>query len=111
MKRKLDATEILEVLREFDAGVPVKEICRAYSISKAEFSRLRAKYGVISAVDGPLLQALAGQIQALRNHVGELLIRDCYQRSKFDENEGEAQWRLLPGVDRIATVRMINLGE
>ena len=50
MKKSLfTETQIVSILKEADAGRPVKEICRKHQISDATYYTWKSKYGGMSA--------------------------------------------------------------
>lgn len=44
-KSKYSDTQIVSILKEAEAGLPVKEICRKYGISSASYYNWKAKFG------------------------------------------------------------------
>ena len=44
-KPRFSGSQIFQVLKEAEAGVPVPELCRKYGMSNASFYKWRAKYG------------------------------------------------------------------
>lgn len=49
MKRsKYSDTQIVSILKEAEAGLPVKEICRKYGISSASYYNWKSKFGGMS---------------------------------------------------------------
>lgn len=44
-KPRFKETQIFQVLKEADAGVPIAELCRKHGMSNASFYKWRAKYG------------------------------------------------------------------
>ena len=42
---KFAETQIVAILQEADAGVPVKEVCRKHGISSPTYYKWKAKYG------------------------------------------------------------------
>ena len=44
-KPRLTDSQIFQVLKEAEAGVPVAELCRKHGMSNASFYQWRAKYG------------------------------------------------------------------
>ena len=48
---KFTETQIVSILKEADAGRPVNEIWRTYSISSATYYKWNAKYGGLEASD------------------------------------------------------------
>jgi putative transposase len=50
-KSRFTETQIVAVLKEADAGKPIKEICRSYGISDATYYKWKSKYGGMEASD------------------------------------------------------------
>jgi putative transposase len=50
-KSRFTETQIVAILKEADAGMPVKEICRKHGISDATYYNWKSKYGGMSASD------------------------------------------------------------
>jgi len=44
-KPRFKESQIFQVLKEAEAGVPVPDLCRKYGMSSASFYKWRAKYG------------------------------------------------------------------
>ena len=44
-KPRFKESQIFQVLKEAEAGVPVAELCRKHGMSNASFYKWRAKYG------------------------------------------------------------------
>ncbi len=50
-KTRFTETRIISILKETDAGIPVKEICRKHGISDATCYNWESKYGGMSTSD------------------------------------------------------------
>jgi putative transposase len=48
-KSRFTETQIIGILKEADAGVPVKETCRTHGISDATYYNWKSRYGGMSA--------------------------------------------------------------
>ena len=48
---KFSETQIVSILRQGDAGVPVKDLCRQAGISPATYYQWKSKYGGMDASD------------------------------------------------------------
>ena len=48
-KSKFSEHQIIKILKEAEAGVPVEELCRQYGFSKSSFYKWKAKYGGMEA--------------------------------------------------------------
>ena len=44
-KSKFTESQIMAILKQNEAGVPVPELCREHGISSASFYKWRSKYG------------------------------------------------------------------
>ena len=51
-KSKYSDTQIVSILKEAEAGQPVKETCRKYGISSACYYQWKSKFGGLSVSDG-----------------------------------------------------------
>ena len=47
-KSKFSDTQIVSILKEAEAGVPVKEVCRQHQISSACYYKWKSKFGGLS---------------------------------------------------------------
>ena len=59
MKKRFTEAQIIGFLKEAQAGVPVKELCRKHGFSDAAFYGWRAKFGGMQVDDAKRLKALA----------------------------------------------------
>jgi putative transposase len=48
-KRRFTETQIMQILKQAENGVPVAELCREHGMSNASFYKWRAKYGGMDA--------------------------------------------------------------
>ena len=73
-KTRFNENQIIAILKEGEAGVQVKEICRKHGISDATYYNWKSKYGGMSASD---LKRMKEMKMAHPKHgVG----RSCYAR-------------------------------
>lgn len=54
-KSRFSDSQILNILKQAEAGTPVSELCREHGMSSASFYKWRAKYG---GMDASLMQRL-----------------------------------------------------
>ena len=45
MKKRFTESQIINILKEADNGIPVLELCRQHGMSSAAFYKWRSKYG------------------------------------------------------------------
>jgi len=53
-KSRFTETQIVSILKQADAGVPVKDICRQAGISVPTYYKWKSKYGGLEASPPPL---------------------------------------------------------
>lgn len=73
-KKRLSEEQIIAVLREAQAGVPVKELCRKYGFSDATFYNWRAKYGGMEVSDAKRLKSLEAENARLKKLLAESML-------------------------------------
>ena len=70
-KSRFSEEQIVGVLKEAKAGVPVKEICRRIGISDATFYQRKAKYGGLEANEARRLRQLEDENGRLKKIVAQ----------------------------------------
>ena len=72
MKKRYTEEQIIGFLREADAGLPIKELCRKHGFSEASYYGWKAKFGGMNVSDAQRLKALERlRQQVLRNLIDE----------------------------------------
>ncbi len=61
MKKRYTEEQIIGFLREADAGLPVKELCRKHGFSEASYYGWKAKFGGMNVSDAQRLKALEAE--------------------------------------------------
>ena len=75
MKRKRFSEEqIIGVLKEAEAGLPVKELVRKYGVSEQTFYRWKSKFGGMEVNDAKKLKALEDENRRLKHLVADLTL-------------------------------------
>ncbi len=73
MKRgRFTETQIVSILKEADAGVRVKDICRQHSISDATYYNWKSKYGGMQASDLKRLKETEAELSQYKKMYAEL---------------------------------------
>ena len=70
-KSRHTESEIFQVLKEAEAGVPVAELCRTNNISNATFYNWRSKYGGMDASSMKRLKELEEENARLKKMYAE----------------------------------------
>jgi putative transposase len=70
-KSRFNEEQIVGVLKEAEAGVPVKELCRRIGISDATFYHWKAKYGGLEVNEARRLRQLEDENGRLKKIVAQ----------------------------------------
>ena len=73
MKRsRFTENQIVNILKETDAGVKVKDVCRRHGISDATYYNWRSKYGGMSASELKRLKETEAELSQYKKLYAEL---------------------------------------
>jgi putative transposase len=70
-KSRFTEEQIIGFLKQADAGMPVKELCRKGGFSDATFYKWRAKFGGMDVSDAKRLKELEGENAKLKKLLAE----------------------------------------
>ena len=70
-KSKYTEEQIIGFLRQVDAGMPVKDLCRKHGFSDASFYKWRAKYGGMDVSEARRLKELESENGKLKKLLAE----------------------------------------
>lgn len=73
-KTRFTEEQIIAVLREADAGRPVKELARTHGITETTFYRWKAKYGGLPISEAKRLRGLEDENRRLKHVVADLTL-------------------------------------
>jgi putative transposase len=71
MKKRFSEEQIIGFLREVDAGVSVKDVCRRRGFSEASYYTWRSKFGGMDVSDAKRLKALESENARLKKLLAE----------------------------------------
>lgn len=75
-KSKFTETQIISILNEAEAGVPVKEVCRKHGISSACYYQWKSKYGGLSASELKRIKELEVENAKLKRLYADLALEN-----------------------------------
>jgi putative transposase len=75
-KSRFTETQIVAILNEADAGMPVKEICRKHGISDATYYNWKSKYGGMSASDLKRLKEMEHELSQLKRMYADMALEN-----------------------------------
>lgn len=71
--------QIIAILKEAEAGIPVKELCRKYGMGNSTFYKWREKYGGMETSDIKRLKELEAENGKLKQMFAELSLKSQLQ--------------------------------
>jgi putative transposase len=74
MKKRFSEEQIIGFLKEAEAGIPVKELCRKYGFSDASFYTWRSKFGGMDVSDAKRLKAMELENARLKKLLAETML-------------------------------------
>ena len=84
-KSRKTESQIMEILKQAESGVPVPDLCREHSMSTASFYKWRAKYGGMDASMIKRMKELEAENQRLKKMYAESKMdADCQRQHKSD---------------------------
>jgi len=76
VKKRYSEEQIIGFLKEADAGLPIKELCRRHGFSEASFYLWRSKYGGMEVSDAKRLKTLEAENARLKKLLAEALLEN-----------------------------------
>jgi putative transposase len=74
---KFSETQIVEILKDAESGVPVAELLRKHGVSKATFFKWRSKYGGATVADVKRLRELEVENAKLKRMYADLALENA----------------------------------
>lgn len=75
-KSRFTETQIITILKEADAGIMVKDICRKHGISDATYYNWKSKYGGMSASDLKRLKETQQELSQLKRMYADMALEN-----------------------------------
>ncbi len=71
-KSRFSETQIVAILKQADAGLKVKDICREHGISDATYYKWKSRYGGMEASDLKRVKELEAELSQYKRMYAEL---------------------------------------
>jgi putative transposase len=75
-KSRFTETQIVSILKEADAGVLVKDICRKHGISEPTYYNWKSKYGGMEASDLRRMKEMEAKLSRLKRMYADLALEN-----------------------------------
>ena len=79
MSKRMTESQIVAILKEADAGMAVKDMCRKYGVANSTFYKWREKYGGMEASDVKRLKELEQENRRLKQMYADLRLQSQLQ--------------------------------
>ena len=76
MKKRFTEEQIIQILKESEAGADTKDLCRNHGIAKGTFYAWKAKFSGMEVSDAKKLRHLEQEVSRLKKMIGELSIEN-----------------------------------
>jgi putative transposase len=76
-KSKFSEPQIVAVLKQGDAGVPIKDLCRQAGISTATYYQWKSKYGGMDASDLKRVKELESENSRLKRMYADMALENA----------------------------------
>ena len=85
-KSRFSEEQIIGVLREYEAGAKLEELCRRHNVSQTTFYEWRAKYGGMTVSDAKRLKPLEDENRRLKELLAEALLDNKALKGLLEKN-------------------------
>ncbi len=76
MRKRFTEEQIIGFLKQADAGVAIKELCRQHGFSEASYYLCRSKFGGMEVSDARRLKALEAENARLKKLLAESMLEN-----------------------------------
>ena len=91
-KSRFSEGQIIGILKEHQAGLGAKELCRKHGISDATFYKWRSRYGGMEVSDARRLKALEAENAKLKKMLAEQMLDVATLKEMLGMEAGERHW-------------------
>ena len=73
---RFSETQIISILKETEAGLLVKDVCRKHGISDATYYKWKSKYGGMAASDLKRMKEMEGELSRLKRMYADMALEN-----------------------------------
>lgn len=84
-KSRFTESQIVSILKQADAGLAVKEICRQHGISSATYYQWKSKYGGMEASDLRRVKDLEAENARLKRMYADLALENTAMKDLIEK--------------------------
>lgn len=84
-KSRFTETQIVSILNEAEAGLPVKEVCRKHGISSACYYQWKSKYGGLGASELKRLKELEAENAKLKRLYADMALENSVMKDLIEK--------------------------
>lgn len=84
-KTRFTETQIVAVLKEADAGMKVKDLCRKHGISEPTYYNWKSKYGGLEASDLKRMRELEAELAQMKRMYADLALENRAMRDLIEK--------------------------
>ena len=85
-KSRFTETQIVSILKQADAGMPVKDVCRQAGISVPTYYQWKSKYGGLEASDLKRVKELEAENARLKRLYADLALENAAMKDLITKN-------------------------
>ena len=86
MKRRFSDEQIIGMIKEYEAGAKVQNLCRQYGISDATFYKYKARFGGMNVSDARKLRALEDENNRLKRMLADAMLDNAALKDLATKN-------------------------
>ncbi|GKP30646.1 transposase [Klebsiella pneumoniae] len=105
MKKRFSDEQIICILREAEAGVSARELCRKHAISDATFYTWRKKYGGMEVPEVKRLKSLEEENARLKKLLAEAMLDKSLSTCRYEAHRPAADAHLSGRITELALER------
>ncbi|KKK59247.1 hypothetical protein LCGC14_3036290 [marine sediment metagenome] len=85
-KSRFTEAQIIGMIKEQEAGMPIAEICRRHGLSPATFYKLKARYGGMEVSDAAKLKTLTDENAKLKRLLADTMLDNVVLKDLLGKN-------------------------